>query len=126
MTSLAEGNSHILPYALDSHAPAFTLPDTLTFQQERGAVAVSHLQGKFDQLKSEYDRLIGLANDTALVYNATYNFVPRVGHTYYLYNPDRPFLSLIPPQEWPSRTDFQGAFRFTTDNTWQRLTPNEF
>ena len=123
---MAESNSHILPYAIQSNAPAFNVPDIQSFQTHRGAQASDYIQSRLNNLNQEYGLLLALAHDTALVYNARYNFIPRVGEIYYLYNPENPFLSLIAPEQWPARSDFLGAFKYTLDNTWQRLTPNEY
>lgn len=114
-------NAALLPYQLSSNAPAIVLPDRLGFQQERGGNAVNYLDGRLKELQAEYEQLYRLAQDTVLVYNARYNFVPKVGQMYYLYGGDQDcFLSLISPDQW-TRTDYRGAFRFTTDNVWERI-----
>jgi hypothetical protein len=44
-----------------------------------------------------------------------------VGKTYSLYiKNDRSFLSIIEPHQWPQMT-FRGSFKFTSDNTWEKV-----
>lgn len=113
-------NAHILPYGSNASAPAIVLPDTALFKSERGANAGNYFTQKLDEINAEYQRLVDLANDTDLVYNSKYNFVPRVGQTYHLYNTgEQLILSMIAPYEWDTY-EFVSSFRFTADNTWER------
>ena len=113
-------NAHILPYGSNNSAPAIVLPDTDLFKSERGANAGNYFTQKLDEINAEYQRLVDLANDTDVVYNSKYNFVPRVGQTYHLYNTGSDLvLSMIEPWKWDTY-EFVGSFRFTADNTWER------
>lgn len=114
-------NAHILPYGSNASAPAIVLPDTALFKSERGANAGNFFTQKLDEINSEYNRLVALANDTELVYNSKYNFVPRVGQTYHLYctSPQEYILSMIEPESW-DKFKHMGSFLFTADNTWER------
>jgi len=60
-------------------------------------------------------------NWTKLVYEATYNFQPIVGHTYHLYEKkDKSlWLSLIGPDEW--NQPYVGSFKLQTDGTWEKI-----
>jgi hypothetical protein len=113
-------NPASMPYPTNVGAPAFTVPDVLQHKNERGVNATHYLETKFDQLKQEYFKLVNLAKDTELVYNAKYAFVPVVGKVYHLYvgYDDKLFLSIIEPERvsW----DCKGSFKFTADNTWER------
>ena len=113
-------NPASMPYPTNIGAPAFTVPDVLQHKNERGVNATHYLETKFDQLKQEYFKLVNLAKDTELVYNAKYAFVPVVGKVYHLYvgYDDKLFLSIIEPERvsW----DCKGSFKFTADNTWER------
>jgi hypothetical protein len=111
----------LLPYMVDSNQPAITLPDTQGFKTEKGGTAYKFLQSRLSEIEKQYNDLIDLANDNALVYNAKYNFVPIVGHTYHLYgSSNHYFLSMIGPHEW-KRTDFVASFLLTSDNIWRRV-----
>jgi len=113
-------NAHILPYGSNNSAPAIVLPDTDLFKSERGANAGNYFTQKLDEINAEYQRLVDLANDTDIVYNSQYNFVPRVGQVYYLYSTgDSLVLSMIEPWKWDVH-QFIGSFLFTADNTWER------
>ena len=116
-------NAHILPYGSNVSAPSISLPDVPLFKTERGVNAANFFQQKIDEIQDQYNRLINLANDTELVYNSSYSFIPKVGSTYHLYdNNDNLFLSIISPDEWQGcEHRFVGSFLFTTDNTWQRV-----
>lgn len=114
-------NARSLTYPSNVGAPAFTLPDVLTHKTEKTNKAVHQLEAKFEELKKEYFRLVELAEDTSLVYNAKYNFIPVVGKTYHLYvgTDEKLFLSIIPPNDW--NMEHRGSFRFTSDAIWERV-----
>lgn len=112
-------NAHILPYGSNASAPAIQLPDTDLFKTERGSNAANYFKGKLDDLNKEYEELVKLAEETEKVYNAKYNFVPRVGHTYHLYwTGEENLLSLI--EDW-DRFEYLGSYRFTADNVWEKI-----
>ena len=110
-----------MAYPTNVGAPAFTIPDVLKHKNERGVNATNHLETRFDELKQKYFELVKLAEDTELVYNAKYAFIPVVGKTYHLYigSDDKLFLSIIEPERvtW----DCKGSFKFTADNVWERV-----
>lgn len=110
---------NLLPYGISSNAPAISLPDTDLFKSERGANAGNYFEEKLRQINAEYDRLVLLAKYTDLVYNSRYNFVPKVGQIYHLYNTGEYYLlSMIEPERWDKHT-FVASFRFTADNIWE-------
>jgi len=113
-------NPASMPYPTNVGAPAFTVPDVLKDKNERGANATHALETRFEELKEEYFRLVKLAEDTSLVYNAEYRFIPVVGKIYYLYigPTNKLFLSLIEPER--ASWEFKGSFRYTYDNVWER------
>jgi|SRR6056300_299319 hypothetical protein len=115
-------NPQSMPYPTNVGAPAFTVPDVLSHKQERGVTATHHLQTRFDELKEKYFELVKLAEDTALVYNAKYNFIPIVGKTYHLYvgADEKLFLSIIEPER-VTYWDCKGSFKYTSDNVWERV-----
>lgn len=120
MTSLDDTSKpNLLPYGITSSAPAISLPDTDLFKSERGANAGNYFEEKLRQINAEYDRLVMLAKYTDLVYNSRYNFVPKVGQIYHLYNTGEYYLlSMIEPERWDKHT-FVASFRFTADNIWE-------
>ena len=114
-------NPQSMPYPTNVGAPAFTVPDVLRHKQDRGINATHYLESKFDELKQEYFKLVQMAEDTELVYNAKYAFVPIVGKVYHLYlnYNNELFLSIIEPERvtWESK----GSFKYTSDNIWERV-----
>ncbi len=110
----------LMSYPTNVGAPAFTVPDVLTKSKERGINATHQLETKFDALKEEYFKLVELAEDTALMYNARCNLIPVVGNIYHLYDgKDGLFISMIDPQTWESQKHI-GSFKLTSEQTWQK------
>jgi len=112
-------DANILPYGSNISAPQIVIPDVDTFKNERGVNAANYFKGRIDALQKEYDEIVRLAKETELVYNARYNFIPRVGTVYHLYwtGTDH-ILSMI--ENW-DRFEFVGSFVFTADNVWQKV-----
>ena len=110
----------LMSYPTNVGAPAFTVPDVLTKSKERGINATHQLETKFDALKDEYFKLVELAEDTALMYNARCNLIPVVGNIYHLYDgKDGLFISMIDPQTWESQKCI-GSFKLTSEQTWKK------
>jgi hypothetical protein len=109
-----------MAYPTNVGAPAFTVPNVLSRKRERGVNATHQLETKFEQLKEEYFKLVQLAEDTDLVYNAKCNFNPVVGDIYHLYSGNEGlFLSMISPDQWTQ--EFFGSFKLTSEHTWERI-----
>lgn len=111
----------LLPYGTSSSAPAIVLPDTALFLSERGSLTKNYFENAVDLLNREYDAIRKLAELNELVYNASYNFVPRVGQRYHLYKKpdDRYLLSMI--ENW-SAYEFVVSLEFTADSVWKDVT----
>jgi len=113
-------NPSIMEYPTNIGAPSFTIPDVLSKQRERGVNATNQLETKFDEIKERYFELVRLAEDTELVYNSKYSFVPVIGQVYHLYIIDETYvLSLIEPSRWDK--EHCGSFKYTSENTWERI-----
>ena len=111
-------NNALLPYGVTPSAPLIELPKVQEFKDDRGRSAEKYFQSEIDQLNEKYQRLVSLANDTQMVYNARYNFVPKVGTTYYLYwTGNHYLLSIIENWRW-DKHEFVGAYQLTSDNVW--------
>lgn len=112
-----------LPYGSSVSAPAMQIPDVAGFKTSTGVQARHHLESRLDQIRAEYEQLLKLASDTALVYQAEFSFVPCVGHTYHLYrkaDSDQLMLSLIEPERWPL-AHHVGSYMLTLTGVWQQL-----
>ena len=114
----------LLPYGTNSSAPAITLPDLKLFNSERGSIARNYFEGAADQLSHQFQALTNLAQLNDTIYNASYNFVPRVGQIYHLYEKDdgTHILSMI--ESWEhQRQDFKFivSVKFTADSIWKKV-----
>lgn len=78
-----------------------------------------YFQSKFNELKSEYTKLVEEYEWTSLVYGSRYSFQPIVGETYHLYKGDDLFLSLIEPQQWDK--EYMGSFKLLTNGKWEKV-----
>lgn len=112
-------NPATMRYPTNVGAPAFTVPDVLGKSKERGITATHQLETKFLQLQEEYFKLVAVAEDTEMVYNARCNFIPVVGRIYHLYaGADGMFLSLIAPNQWDQINI--GSYKLSSEQTWER------
>lgn len=114
----------LLTYGDNNAAPPIELPDTKLFQTERGSLARNYFENKLELLNQEYKDLVELAKLNEALYNANYNFVPRVGVTYHLYRINGgTILSLIEPHQWDQ--EFLGSYVYTADSVWKPLEKSE-
>ena len=111
----------LLTYGDNNAAPPIELPDTKLFQTERGSLARNYFENKLELLNQEYKDLVELAKLNEALYNANYNFVPRVGQNYHLYRTGdgKTILSLIEPHQW--NEECLGSFVYTADSIWKPL-----
>ena len=114
-------NAAMLPYGSNLSAPSIVLPDLEGFKNEKGVIAKQHLEQKLQEIKEQYENLLELANDTQLVYNARYNFVPIVGKTYHLYRTENDYiLSMIDPNRW-TKYEYIGSYIFESNAVWKKI-----
>jgi hypothetical protein len=111
-----------LTYGTNVGAPAIKLDDVIGWR-EREVVNVNHqFKTKYEELKKAYEDLVDQYNWNNLIYNSVeYNFLPVVGHTYYLYERDNGelFLSLIEPGNWNKK--YIGGFTLDSFNKWVKI-----
>ena len=113
------GNTALLPYGTTPQSPVITLPDTISFKADRTREASNFFESALSELNEKYQQLVSLAKDSEMVYNARYNFVPKVGFTYHLYYTGNDYiLTLI--DNW-DKFDYVGSFTLTNDNVWKRV-----
>jgi hypothetical protein len=111
-------NPNILPYGSNVGAPSIIVDNIDSWKQVRIDKVNKQFQSKFNELKSEYQKLIDEYNWNDLVYQSKFNFEPVIGEIYHLYcgNDDKVFLSLINPNEWNKQ--YVGSFKYNYDNKW--------
>ncbi len=80
----------LMPYGDSVAAPKIDIPNTNAWVAQQ-SVDVNHfLSTKFLELKKEYAELIALYKWNELVNKSEFSFIPVKGHTYYLYQREKP------------------------------------
>jgi len=110
-----------LTYGSNIGAPSIHLEDVGGWKQIQAQNANKIFTKKYEEIKDEFKKLVDEVSWNEFVYSATYNFLPVIGETYYLYekNDGSVFLSLIAPDEWKMK--FLGATRLESNNKWIKL-----
>jgi hypothetical protein len=110
-----------LTYASNVGAPAIRLEVVGGWKQIQAQNANKIFTKKYEEIKDEFKKLVDEVSWNEFVYSATYNFVPVIGETYYLYERDNGtiFLSLIEPNEWNMKC--LGATRLESNNKWLKI-----
>ena len=77
---------------------------------------------KFEELKSDYEKLINDFKWNEIIYNSKFTFEPVIGEKYYLYTNKKSeyFLSLINPESW--NKECVGEFSLNSDGKWLKST----
>lgn len=114
-------DAFLRPYATAVGSPEIKITDLSIFKKRASYQINTELQAKFNELKAQYEELQRQASQTQLVYNATFNFEPIIGHTYHLYrkNTQENFLSILTPEE--CNFEHLGSFRLETNFMWKKL-----
>jgi hypothetical protein len=110
-----------LTYGSNIGAPSIILEDVGGWKRIQAQNANKIFTKKYEEIKDEFKKLVDEVSWNEFVYSATYNFLPVIGETYYLYekNDGSVFLSLIAPDEWKMK--FLGATRLESNNKWIKL-----
>ena len=110
-----------LTYGSNIGAPSIHLEDVGGWKRIQAQNANKIFTKKYEEIKDEFKKLVDEVSWNEYVYSATYNFLPVIGETYYLYekNDCSVFLSLIAPDEWKMK--FLGATRLESNNKWIKL-----
>jgi hypothetical protein len=110
-----------LTYGSNNGAPAIKLEDVGGWKQIQAQNANKIFTKKYEEIKDEFKKLVDEVSWNEFVYSATYNFLPVIGETYYLYERDDSsiFLSLIEPSEWNMKC--LGATRLESNNKWLKI-----
>lgn len=111
----------IKPYGTSASAPAIKPLNTATWRNDGVDRVNKQFKSKFDEIKQAYQELMAQFEYNDLVYNASFNFEPIVGETYFLYNnkKQQPFLSIIPPHQ--CNFEHLGSFRLNSQKMWEKV-----
>ena len=121
-TTQIERRRSSLPYADSTLGPMIEIPDIGNFKKDKGNRAKQHFTSRAIELQRMYDELVDEIQINKLLFEVEYKFIPVVGKTYFLYHrgyEDTMFLSIIPPNEWDF--EFIGAFRFCSNDVWEKV-----
>ena len=92
------------------------------WKPEQATQVKNHFTERFKELKEAYDKLIKDFNWNKIIFESEINFTPVIGKTYYLYETNRRFLSLISPDEWgDKKINYIGAFKQDSQQKWCHL-----
>lgn len=110
-----------LTYGSNIGAPSISLEDVGGWKQIQAQNANKIFTKKYEEIKDEFKKLVDEVSWNEFVYSATYNFIPVIGETYYLYEKKdgNVFLSLIAPSEWNMK--FLGSTQLESNNKWKKL-----
>jgi hypothetical protein len=113
--------SNELVYGSSVGAPAIRLEDVGGWKRIQAQTANKIFTKKYEEIKDQFKDLVDEVSWNEFVYSSTYNFIPVIGETYYLFErrDGTPFLSLITPNEWNMK--FIGATRLESNNKWIKL-----
>jgi Protein of unknown function (DUF2452) len=118
-------NASFLPYATSVGAPVIKVDDIVAWKA-RGVHNVNkEFEGKFNELKLQYQQLVEDFQWNDLVYNCKFSFEPVIGEIYHMYNgtDNNHFLSLIAPNEW--NREHIATFKLNSERKWIMLERSE-
>jgi hypothetical protein len=98
-------------------------PDNIElFKLDKTQNLKHHYVTKFEEIKSEYEKLMNEIQVNERVYKSKYNFIPVVGYHYFLYiDGNKEFLSIITPDEWGNKFEFIGKYMLQSDGRWLEI-----
>jgi hypothetical protein len=115
---LQKFDANLKPYPTSVASQGF---EPIKVDKSTSVNANNFFEGRLNELKEEYRKLVEEYNWTKLVYEAEYSFQPTVGHDYHLYErkDKNLWLSLIGPDEWDQ--PYIGTFKLLTNGKWERI-----
>jgi hypothetical protein len=110
-----------LTYGSNVGAPAIKMEDVGGWKQAQANIANKQFKTRYEELKTEFQKLIDEVNWNDLVYTSKYSFIPVMGETYHLYikNDETMFLSLISPEQWNQK--HIGSFQLDSTQKWIKV-----
>jgi hypothetical protein len=114
-------DASLKPYATNVGAPVITTVDTVSWKNVSIQKVNHHIEARYKELKSAYEKMIEDYELNTLIYSAKFNFEPMIGETYHLYRDLQGdyFLSIIGPKE--CNFDFVGSYYLDADRIWKDL-----
>jgi hypothetical protein len=108
-----------LTYGSNLGAPSIDTSKIDTWKQSKVREVNDQFKTKYEELKSEAEKLIHEYNWNEIIYSKVqYNFQPIVGQIYHLYarEDESMFLSIIDPKNWKKR--YIASFKLDSNSKW--------
>lgn len=108
-------------YPTELGSQPFRPDDIELFKLDKTNTLKHYYVSRFDELKTEYIKLMEDISINEKIYKAKYSFQPIVGQDYFLYSNEREedFLSIISPIEWGQKKfKHLGTFQLQSDGRW--------
>jgi hypothetical protein len=75
---------------------------------------------RYEEIKNQFEKLQEDFYWNKIVYESKFNFEPKIGNIYHLYeNENENILSIISPTEWKKK--HIGSFRLKYNMKWERI-----
>jgi hypothetical protein len=116
--------AHLLPYPSNVGAPVFFKDDTSIFEFKGRNDLKKVFEDRYKDIYDQYNSLVEDVKLNNLVYSSKYNFIPVVGHVYYLYinRNEEYILSLISPDEWNNnKLNFLHKVKLNNKSQWELI-----
>lgn len=113
---------NILPYPAHVGSPVIKNDNIIEFKELGVSKADKFIKKKYDELIKEAEKLQESYYLNLEVYRSKYNFEPKMGFIYHMYenkNGDR-FLSLISPNEWKTQK-YLYSVSLNTEMIWVKV-----
>lgn len=109
-------------YIAEYSAPKIVVPNLTEFKTNKDGNLANQIKSRLVEIQKEYDDLVKLYEFNAKVEGYEYSFVPVVGHIYYMYTNDtHKFISLISPEEFTIKYQYDGKCRCTSGGYFEQV-----
>jgi hypothetical protein len=114
--------TNILPHPYHVGSPVIKKDNIIEFKELGVNKADKYIKKKYNELLNEAENLQKSYFLNLEVYGSKYNFEPKMGLVYHLYENDDgiKFLSLIAPNEWKSKK-FLYSVVLNSEMIWEKI-----
>ena len=118
---MSEKRLALYEYPTSLSSPKIEPVDLVAFKRYGVGKANDFFSGKWDDLVEEAETLNETIKLNDWIYNCKYNFEPKIGNTYHIYQgrDGREFLSIIKPEEW--NMEHLISVRLNSDGVWKKI-----
>ena len=110
-------------YPTEIGSQNFKPDDISLFKLEKTTKIKKYYSTKFEEIANQYESLMKDIQINERLYKSNHNFEPVTGEIYNLYKKEsgEEFISIISPEEWKSKFEFIGKFKFLSDGRWNEV-----